>query len=208
MSRRIWTPSELEILEAMYPDHPAGEIAKKLSRPVSSVHGKAHSMGLKKSDAFYQGDFSGRGNLVLAGIKTRFKKGQPSHNKGKKFPTRGRAAETQFKPGHLPHNSKTDGTISTRKMRDGRRYKWIRISVSRWKLLHRHTWEAANGPIPKGYNVQFKDGNTMNCELDNLVLVSRGQNMLKNTIHNYPDELKQTIRVIGKLKKAIKDAEE
>lgn len=208
MQRKLWTNQEIKTLQRMYPCHATKEIAEKLSRPVCSVHGKAHSLGLKKSEAFYQSEFSGRKNVIDHGLKTRFKKGQTSHNKGKKCPTRGRAAETQFKPGHRPHNMKKDGTISIRKMRDGRRYKWIRISVNRWEMLHRNIWEAANGSIPEGFNVQFKDGDTLNCALDNLVLVSKEQNMLKNTIHNYPDELKETIRAIGKLKKAIKNATE
>ena len=41
---------------------------------------------------------------------------------------------------------------------------------------HHYVWEQANGPVPRGYMLIFKDGDRTNCELENLALVSRAEN--------------------------------
>lgn len=40
--------------------------------------------------------------------------------------------------------------------------------------LHRVVWEFHNGPIPKGYHVHHKDGNTANNDISNLELKTKG----------------------------------
>lgn len=39
--------------------------------------------------------------------------------------------------------------------------------------LHRLVWEEANGPVPEGYVLHFKDGNYANVEISNLELVPK-----------------------------------
>jgi hypothetical protein len=68
-----------------------------------------------------------------------------------------------------------------------------------------HTWQQHNGPVPQGKIVCFKDHNTLNCSIENLMLLSRAENMQRNTIHRYPDELKSTIRLVSKLKRKINE---
>lgn len=46
----------------------------------------------------------------------------------------------------------------------------IKDSTNRWHLKHRMVWEAAHGPIPKGFQIRFIDGNPQNCQLENLTL--------------------------------------
>ena len=36
-------------------------------------------------------------------------------------------------------------------------------------------WQAHHGEIPKGYVVMFKNGNSLDLDIRNLMLVSRGQ---------------------------------
>ncbi|MDU0853368.1 MAG: hypothetical protein E7A91_09700 [Veillonella sp.] len=60
---------------------------------------------------------------IRSGVDCKFKKGVPSWNKGKSFPSRGRSAETQFKKGQMPDNTFPLGTIKT--TTDG--YKFIKI---------------------------------------------------------------------------------
>lgn len=69
-------------------------------------------------------------------------------------------------------------------------------------------WMQANGEIPKGFNISHKDGNSLNCELKNLECISNVEKMQKNTIHNYPPEIKETIRAITKLKKLINEKQD
>lgn len=53
------------------------------------------------------------------------------------------------------------------------------IENKTYRRLHRVVWEAFNGPIPKGMQVDHKDGNKKNNRLDNLQLLTAKQNVLK-----------------------------
>lgn len=48
---------------------------------------------------------------------------------------------------------------------------------------HRLIYEQVHGPIPKGYNVIFADGNIRNFDIDNLILVSNNE-LLQMNKHN------------------------
>lgn len=79
----------------------------------------------------------------------------------------------------------------------------------RWIGVHRLVWKTENGPIPSGYAVAFLPGRQTTeaslITIDALELISRAELMRRNTIHRYPTELKQTIRLVGKLKRAIEE---
>lgn len=136
------------------------------------------------------------------GLTGRFEKGQVPHNKGKHTPTVGRMAETQFKTGGLPHNTKPIGY--ERITRDG----YIEVKTEmrpspgkkNFIAKHRLVWEKVNGPVPKGYNIQFLDGNKMNCNIDNLVLVSKAENleMTRQKLRYSNAELTKTGLLIAK----------
>lgn len=106
-----------------------------------------------------------------------FAKGSEPHNKGKPHPTRGRAAETQFKKGQLPHNTRYLG--HERVSKDG----YVEISVSepnphtgferRYVLKHVWMWERANGPVPEGHCLKCLDGNKLNVEPSNWEAIPR-----------------------------------
>jgi hypothetical protein len=88
-------------------------------------------------------------------------------------------------------------------------YIYLLIKVAdpdKWESLHRYQWEQEHGPIPEKMNVVFKDGDTLNCEVANLELITNQEKMLRNTIHNqYPGELVKTIQALGVLKRKIKN---
>lgn len=148
---------------------------------------------------------------------SQFQKGQPSMNKGLKPEEYMSPAalekirKTQFKKGHLPHNTKKDGAISIRKhKRTGQAYKYIRIAKGEWVLLHRHMWEQQEGPIPPGYNCQFIDKDTMNCDIDNLYLINRKHQVIINNRVNrgqLPFHLIDSAILISKLNQKIKSCE-
>lgn len=203
MARRIWHEEDIQDLKKMYPDHSTAEVADFLCRTLPSTYNMAAKLELKKSEQFLLSSLSGR-LTGQQGNNSRFSSGHIPWNKGKSMEVVGRMAETQFKLGNLPHNTKEDGHISIRKDNNGRIYKFIRVAKSKWVHLHRHIWTQAHGEIPRGKIVAFKDQNPMNCCLENLELITRSENMKRNTIHRYPEELKDLIRVRSKLKKTIR----
>jgi hypothetical protein len=114
-------------------------------------------------------------------------------------------AETQFKPGVRPHTWKPIG--SRRLTKDG--YLQRKISDTGypprdWVGEHILLWAKAHGPIPKGHALIFKDRNKSNICLDNLELITRRELMRRNTIHNYPPELVDVIRLGAALKRQLR----
>jgi hypothetical protein len=118
-------------------------------------------------------------------ISDRNKKGQfiagfSPWNKGKKgINTVG--SSTQFKKGNEPANTKHDGAISTRLHKKYNvSYKYIRVSKGNWQLLHRYIWEQTHGAIPANHNITFLDGDTLNCDINNLKCISKKDNLERN----------------------------
>ena len=150
-----------------------------------------------------------------------FQKGRAPANKGKKLEEyvsaerakdiRARCARTQFHKGHVPANELPVGSITKHvdymyiKVTDEHDYLW-----DNWKPLHRHVWEQANGPIPEGMKIIFKDNNPENCNIDNLLLVTTGEmaTLNKKGYRSKNPELTEagllTIRLMKKLKERKK----
>lgn len=206
--RKEWSSEEIEIIKLRFPFEKTAKIAKDLGCTYSQVQKKAKDLNLEKSKVFNaKVRKETTENLLNGGKKHRFKKGNIPYNKGKKIDVGGRSVETRFKKGHLPHNTKKNGSISIRNDRRGIPYAFIRVSLGKWEHLHRYIWETTYGPISKGTVIRFKDGNTLNCDLENLEAINRGEHMERNTIHRFPPELKQAIRRLSKLKRIIKKKE-
>lgn len=170
-----WTERQLKYLREHYATASAEEIAPKVKHSLSGIYQKAKELGLEKSPDFIS-ECGRRASKHPASIAARFRNGQEPPNKGKRQEefmspeSIERTKATRFKKGHVPHNAKPVGY--ERIDEDG--YVWLKVGGCRRMVQkHRHIWEQANGPIPKGYNISFKDGDRTNCELQNLVLVSR-----------------------------------
>ena len=114
--------------------------------------------------------------------------------------------KTSFGSGNRPINTKKVGSISTRKDKNGSLYMHIKIAEpSKWQMLHVYIWEHKYGEIPKGHCVIFKDKNTLNTKLDNLMLVSRDELVRLNQKYAYIDKrLKDTALQVIKISKEIR----
>ena len=112
---------------------------------------------------------------LKTGFNGHFKKNSMPWNKGLRGyigPNR-----TSFKKGQVPINYRQVG--SERINVDG--YIEIKVEDPRtWKLKHRVVYEQHFGKIPDGHTVIFADGNKMNVDIDNLLLVSRKQLLMLN----------------------------
>ena len=205
MNRKVWTNEEVSILENMYSrtDVFAAEIAERLGRTVSQVYNKALALGLHRpSDARSR---AGKiGARTEAAMEHRFRKGSVPANKGKKMSPAlyAKCEPTMFKKGRPSLNKRPIG--SERVNKDG----YIEMKISepnKWVVKHRFIWETFHGPIPEGYNVQFKDGDPTHTSLDNLYLISRSDQMKNENslMARYPKEIQQIIRLRGTLKRQI-----
>ncbi len=108
----------------------------------------------------------------------------------------------QFKKDHIPHNAVSVGY--ERISEDG--YILIKVPSERKLVLkHRYVWEQSFGAIPKGFNIQFKDGNRQNCDIQNLYMISREEQLkTQNSVYaKYPEEIVKLIQLKGALKRQI-----
>lgn len=164
---------------------------------------------------------SARQRMKLLGIKvpaelieqfkkqSHFKVGIPASNKGLKQTQYMSAAAIEkvskswFKPGANPSNTKHDGVITMRLDKTKKRYQFIRVSEANWIPLHRHNWMQINGAIPNGMKLIFKDGDTLNCSINNLELLTAAELMKRNSLHNYPKPLAMMVQLRGALNRQI-----
>ena len=155
------------------------------------------------------GNYKSR-NGINSGLTGHFPKGHVPVNKGKKMSKElyDKAKPTMFKKGDMPHNTRPVGTIEKR----SDTYWWKKISEDKiparrnWKQIHRILWEETNGPIPEGYVIIFKDGNTDNLDLDNLMMVTMQERLLMARhglfVKDYP-ELTESGAILAKLMNII-----
>jgi hypothetical protein len=194
-----------DIIRQRYPFEPTRKIADDLGVSESLVYNRAWSMGIKKDPVYLRSTQFPLG--YLGGKATQFQKGQIPPNKGQKMSkdVYEKAKPTMFKKGSKPMNTQPIGTIHQRKDTGGKMYQYIKLSDSNWQLLNRYTWEQHNGPIPKGLIVVYKDGNYLNNDINNLMLLTKKENMARNTIQRFPTELQSLIKLNCKLNKKIKN---
>lgn len=198
MKGRRWTKAEIDYLLKAYAERSNADLAAFLHRPARTIGLKARSLGVYKSP-----EFAGRQHKV-----GQFRKGHKPFNAGRKQETYmtaegvARSSRTRFQPGVENTASPTLRPVGYECQRNekGKIYIWIKPEGRRMMPKHRWLWEQAYGPIPKGHNVQFKDGNTLNCVLDNLYLISRAAQVRKNW-DNLPDERKAACRAKGNEKR-------
>jgi hypothetical protein len=207
--KRLWTMADDDRMRREYPDTPTSDLARSLGRTIEALYGRADKLGLSKSAAYLAGPHAcrlRRGDNV--GAAFRFKPGQTPPNKGIRRPGfgPGRMKETQFKKGQAGWNHKPVGSTRLcdgyvyRKVSDIRNVPWTR----NWTLEHFLVWERANGPVPTSHALAFRDADRTNTRLDNLELITRAELMKRNTVHNLPAPLAQTIQLLGALNRQIR----
>ncbi|HEX2868775.1 MAG TPA: HNH endonuclease signature motif containing protein [Ignavibacteriales bacterium] len=167
-----WTPEQIRFVKENFETMPWKTMVKELglnsATPLMSLKKR---LGLKRSK---------KNNKQII-LDSRFKKGhKPVYlvPKGTRL-----SPATEFKKGHIPKNTLYDGCIiirSDHKKRNGRKYKWIRISQGKWVPLHKHIWEKKHGKVPKGKILSFKNGDSLDVRLGNLKLITRAENVRSN----------------------------
>lgn len=144
--------------------HNKGRSAKELTESINSNFKTFYTVEQIKS-------YRSR-NHLNSGLTGRFERGHLPHNKGKHTGSYPGMEATQFKKGHTPKNHRPVG--SERATRDG----YLERKVAEpnvWRCVHVLNWEAVNGPVPPGCTLIFKDRDRTNCDLSNLLLVTRAE---------------------------------
>ena len=141
---------------------------------------------------------------IKSGLTGRFEKGHVSHNKGKKGLHITGCEKTWFKKGHRPVNKVEIGAeaITT----NG----YIKVKVAepnKWRFKSTILWEYYNGPIPEGCLVTYKDGNRLNCVIDNLILETKQEHIIMNNkkLRSSNPEITEASLMLIKVQKKIMD---
>lgn len=131
---------------------------------------------------------------LVSGLPSKFVKGGVSWNKGRKMSPEQyeKQRPTMFKKGIIPHNTKAIGDLAYQRDSSGCVYVKRKIAEPDvWILEHRRVWEEHNGKIPKGYVITFLDGNTLNCDINNLVMLTKEELCKLNRFHNKSNTVEQ-----------------
>lgn len=199
LAYRHWSPEEDALLTELYQTKPITEISEEMGRGTSSIHNRVQKLGLKRPDEFKE--ITGCG---------RFKPGHKTWNAGRKgWQAGGRSKDTQFKLGGKPSNTwrpigaeRTDkGGILYRKVADTGNKR------TDWRPVHVMLWEEHNGAVPTGHFLVFKDRTPANISIDNLELVTRAENMRRNSIDRYPPEYRQAAITLGWFRRKLNKLE-
>ncbi len=211
--KRLWSAADDQLLRRLYPDTPTRLLATRLHRSLTAVYARAGILGLTKSAAYLESPAAchlRRDNNP--GVATRFQKGQAPANKGLRRPGwfRGRMRETQFKRGQRNGQAaRLYRPVGSTRVIDG--YVYRKVSdvpnvpyTVNWKLESHLVWKQAGRDIPPSHALAFKNGNPLDVRLENLELITRRQNMARNSIHNLPEALADTVRLLGALHRQIR----
>lgn len=214
--RRFWTPAEIALLRSMYPECTGKDVAAWLDCTESRVFQMAKKLGIDKSAEFLASDASGRVRRGLqhpSMIATRFQPGIVPWNKGSHYVAGGRSAETRFKKGRKPEESRNYVPIgSLRVSKDGYLEQKMTDDPSmyparRWTPVARLVWERERGPIPPQHMVVFRPGKfTAKFEeitVDRLECISRAENARRNHPRSKSPELAALVQLKGAITRQV-----
>lgn len=203
--RRVFTAANLQEVLARYPEEDTQQLADDLLLTVSQVYHIAARLGVRKSAAYQVAATARqRERFIVGSAVTRFQPGQTPWNNGVSYTAGGRSKETQFQPGSRPHTWRPIGT--ERVSKEG--YLQRKISDTGYTprdyiAVHHLVWIEAGREIPPGHVLIFLDSDKRNFALANLKLITKAENMARNTIQNYPRSIVQVAQLRGALRRAI-----
>lgn len=199
--RTTFSQQEDQFIKDNYLSIPLKTLAKKIGRSGCGVKGRMKAL-----------------NLVIPKelanqrkLDSHYKKGRIPENKGKKqtefmsLEAIERTKATRFRKGHRPNNTAEVGTEA--EVKGG----YIKVKISEpnnWELKQRLVYQNHhNVSLTSEDAIVFIDGDIKNFDPENLKKLSRAELMDKNSIHRYPKELKDIIRLNSKLIKQINKQE-
>ncbi len=149
-----------------------------------------------------------KNNKIHSGRTGYFQKGVPSWSKGTKGVLKANAGS--FKKGHKPCNKKpigherTDPRSGYILVKVAEKNPWDSSKSGWYRAKHNVVWEKHHGQIQDGMCIRFRDGNSKNCTIENLVMVTRAEH-IRLTQMNFAqqaEEVKPLILNIAKVEQA------
>lgn len=140
-----------------------------------------------------------RHGLVKSKDQWNWQKGNQPWNKGIKYNAGGKSIDTRFKKGQAPPNAfRNIGDVFTIVDGQGKPYQFIKLKHNRQYPYGRYVWEQHHGQdLLKSEVIRFKDGNPANCSIENILKVSRSENVRMNSNREKAsEEMKKTWAVI------------
>lgn len=188
--KRIFTEEQEKFIR----DHVKGRQVNELTELINDQFGSEYTYDQVRAYL--------KNHKITCGVKCQFKKGDTPSNKGKKGV--GGWEPTQFKKGQKPHNYMPVG--SERINTEG----YIDVKIAdpkKWRAKHHIIWEQLHGPIPKGHVVIFGDGNKLNLDPNNLILITNKQLLMmnRNNLIQKDADLTRTAVIIADLYQKIYD---
>lgn len=211
-TRQLWTPAELSLLAALYPELHTADVAALMGCTESRIYNAACSAKLRKSAEYLASDTAARiqrGRQHPSMIATRFKAGLSPWNKGTHFDSGGRSHETRFQVGSKPHTTLPVGShrISAGGALERKVGELCGAPHLRWHAVSRIVWEQANGPMPPGHIVVFKPGRRTTVlekiTLDAVECISRGEHARRNHPRSRSPELAQLVQLKGAITRQV-----
>jgi hypothetical protein len=214
---KIWTPEKISELRLYYSYTDTHKLAEIFGVDIKTVYRKAHKLGIHKSESFKEESRYLQGIRVKQNrnvIKTQFKPGHKTWNKGRKgWQAGGRSLETQFTTGMVPPNTRPVGTYRIITGKRGARHLEQKISntpghhIKRWAPVSRIVWESVYGMVPSGHIVVFKPGmRTLNVDeitIERLELITRAENAARNHPRNRDPELGKLYQLKGAITRQV-----
>lgn len=163
----IWTEEKKDYLREIY----KGKTYQKI----------ADLMAERFKEDYTENKVSGmlRGLKLQTGTSNKFKKGNIPWHKGR--------GNKRLK-GKGKGSPKPIGTESV----NNSDYVIVKVSEKEWKFKHRLIYEKYKGEIPKGYVVIFADKNKRNFNINNLILISKKQQMTLNKYSLVKEDIELT----------------
>lgn len=214
--KKQWTSEEYWKYQKRYPkgmyefvrDNSWGVSSREMADMVNEKFGTDFTQTMMKQFRQRHG--------IKSGCTGWFQKGHPPGTKGKTLeeickgdPEKlARIRAAQFRKGEPPMNELPVGTVVV----NSYGYKIRKRAMEgtqweRWEFLHRAVWEENHGPIPDDMVVTFLDSNKLNCDISNLVLVTKAENCVLTRMglrSEDPDLTEAGISVV-RLKQAIRE---
>lgn len=192
-----WSLKMLAYLRNNYQKKNNWQLSKDLGLKITAVRIKLYEIGLKRMEMEYWTDeqveylkanYKAKGDQELA---AEFQKLWPKKKlwtkkhieKKRMYLGIKRTTREQFliRTGRFNPDDYKD--LQGQEFPEGKKRLWFQNGKYRWMIkigrtfvhLHRYLWEKKHGPIPKNKKLHFIDGDTTNCKLSNLVLLTRSE---------------------------------